>query len=126
MTLDEIKAAVERGDTVHWSNTLYRVIHDSVGQWLIICDANQSCIGLTWMDGVTMNGEPEQFFIATRVPCPNDCTRFGGKVPGHIYGSNWPWVPCQTCMGTMFVDVEPKRPDTEYDRIVRAEQRMNP
>ena len=34
------------------------------------------------------------------VPCPNDCARFGGKVPGHTYGSNWDWVPCQTCMGT--------------------------
>jgi hypothetical protein len=63
MTLDEIKAAVERGETVHWANTGYRVIKDSIGQWLIICDHNQSCIGLTWMDGVTMNGKPEDFFV---------------------------------------------------------------
>lgn len=27
--------------------------------------------------------------------CPNDCARFDGQVPGHEYGSNWPWVPCQ-------------------------------
>jgi hypothetical protein len=48
------------------------------------------------------DGKP---IIEIRVPCPNNCTRFDGKVPGHIYGSNWPWVPCQTCMGTMFVVV---------------------
>lgn len=27
--------------------------------------------------------------------CPNDCERFGGKVPGHTVGSAWQWVPCQ-------------------------------
>lgn len=24
-------------------------------------------------------------------PCPHDCARFGGKVPGHKRGSNWDW-----------------------------------
>lgn len=66
MTLDEIKAAVESGKTVHWASTAYRVIKDSIGQWLIICDHNRSCIGLTWMDGVTVNGRPDEFFIATK------------------------------------------------------------
>lgn len=32
-------------------------------------------------------------------PCPHDCERFGGKVPGHTRGSNWDWVPCE-CDGT--------------------------
>ena len=32
-------------------------------------------------------------------PCPHDCARFGGKVPGHVRGSNWAWVPCW-CNGT--------------------------
>lgn len=32
-------------------------------------------------------------------PCPHDCKRFGGKVPGHLRGSNWEWVPCW-CDGT--------------------------
>lgn len=49
---------------------------------------------------------------AVRVECPNNCTRFDGKVPGHIYGSNWPWVTCQTCMGTMFVEAV-RQPDNE-------------
>ena len=26
--------------------------------------------------------------------CPNECERFGGKVPGWTVGSNWDWVPC--------------------------------
>jgi hypothetical protein len=32
-------------------------------QWLIKCELNDHCIGLTWRDGVTMNGKPEDFFI---------------------------------------------------------------
>ena len=64
MTLNEIKAAVESGKIVHWVSPLYRVIKDSTGQWLIICDANQSCTGLTHRDGFTMNGSEDQFFAA--------------------------------------------------------------
>lgn len=62
MTLNEIKAAVEAGKTVHWKTPAYTVIHDSAGQWLI--HHPESCIGLTWQDGITMNGEPGDFFIA--------------------------------------------------------------
>jgi hypothetical protein len=64
MNLEEIKASVESGQTVHWANQAYRIIKDNVGQWLIKCDINDHCIGLTWRDGVTMNGEEEQFFVA--------------------------------------------------------------
>lgn len=63
MTLDEIKAAVLAGKKVHWANTAYRVIRDNIGQWLIVCDLNDHCIGLTWRDDVTVNGKPEQFFV---------------------------------------------------------------
>lgn len=63
MSLEEIKAAVEAGKTVHWASRIYRVVKDSLGQWLILCDMNSYCIGLTWRDGVTMNGKPEEFFI---------------------------------------------------------------
>jgi hypothetical protein len=63
MNLAEIKANVESGHTVHWASQSYRVIKDNIGQWLIKCDMNGSCIGLTWRDGVTMNGSEEQFFI---------------------------------------------------------------
>ena len=40
----------------------------------------------------------------------NDCTRFGGQVPGHTRGSNWDWVPCGDCNGTGLV--QPSGPQT--------------
>jgi len=66
MTLEEIKAAVDAGKTVHWANDGYRVIKDRIGQYLIAYgegtrDANYS--GLTWVDGVTMNGKPSEFYL---------------------------------------------------------------
>lgn len=63
MTLDQIKAAVEAGKTVCWSNRGYVVRKDSIGQWHIICTANDDCVGLTWKDGKTLNGEEGQFFV---------------------------------------------------------------
>ena len=63
MTLDEIKAAVNAGKCVCWANTGYQVVRDTADQWLIRCTDNDSCIGLTWRDGVTINGKPEDFFI---------------------------------------------------------------
>jgi hypothetical protein len=63
MTLSEIKNAVDAGLTVHWSNGLYRVLKDKVGQYLILCDQNDYCIGLTWKDGVTLNGKESDFYI---------------------------------------------------------------
>lgn len=63
MTLEEIKAAVNTGKTVCWSNYGYVVVHDQVGQWLIKFTPNNHCISLTHQDGVTMNGKPEDFFI---------------------------------------------------------------
>jgi hypothetical protein len=62
MTLEEIKAAVEVGKTVYWSNRSYRVVKGVADQWLIKCD-NGHCIGLTWTNGTTMNGKPEDFFV---------------------------------------------------------------
>ena len=63
MTLEEIKAAVESGKTVHWANDGYRVVKDGLGQWFIFCDNNKSAIGLTWKDGKTMNGKEKEFYI---------------------------------------------------------------
>ena len=63
MTLKEIKDAVLAGKRVCWSGKNYEVILDSVGQWLIRCVDNGYCIGLTWRDGVTMNGKPKEFFV---------------------------------------------------------------
>lgn len=66
MTLDEIKQAVQDGKTVHWSNELYDVICDRNGEYLIRCKMNDNYIGLTWRDGVTMNGKPSEFYVTNQ------------------------------------------------------------
>ena len=63
MNLEQIKQALARGDKVHWTNSAYDVILDNVGQYLIHCNLNDSCIGLTWRDGVTMNGDEDEFYL---------------------------------------------------------------
>jgi len=64
MNLQEIKAAVEAGETVHWVNQQYVVIKDTLGRFLIKCLTNDSCNGLTWTDGQTLNGKESQFYKA--------------------------------------------------------------
>ena len=73
MNLEEIKASVESGKTVHWAQDQYRVIKADNGGWLVMCDTNGHCIGLTHLDGVTMNGKEEDFFIGGK----NDFSKFG-------------------------------------------------
>lgn len=62
MTLQEIKDAIEAGKTVCWKHDGYGVVKGGSG-YLIVCLHNDYTIGLTWRDGVTMNGEPEDFFV---------------------------------------------------------------
>lgn len=64
MTLEDIKAAVDAGQTVHWSNTGYVVHKDRLGQYLITYLANRSCIGLTDRSGQRLNGKETEFFVA--------------------------------------------------------------
>jgi hypothetical protein len=52
-----IRQAVDEGKTVYADTLAYRVIKDSIGQYLIFCVLNDYCIGLTARDGVTLNGE---------------------------------------------------------------------
>lgn len=59
----EIKDAVDAGNNVYWANMAYRVISDNLGQYFIVCSLNDNAIGLTWMDGVTLNGWLIDFFI---------------------------------------------------------------
>lgn len=63
MTLTQIRAAIAAGKTVHWNNDGY-VITGSVGNELITFLWNGFSIGLTWMDGVTLNGKECDFYIA--------------------------------------------------------------
>ena len=62
MTLDHIKNCVDAGKTVHWKNSGYTVIKDRRGAYWIR-HHNGNCIGLTWVDGVTLNGEEADFFV---------------------------------------------------------------
>ena len=62
MKLTEIKQAIQEGKKVFWANTNYEVIKDNIGQYLIKCRLNGRCIGLTWLDNSTMNGEEKDFF----------------------------------------------------------------
>ena len=64
MTLDDIKAAVDAGQTVHWANTGYVVHKDQLSQYLITYVPNGSCIGLTDREGKRLNGKEVEFFIA--------------------------------------------------------------
>ncbi|QIK42263.1 hypothetical protein G8E03_15535 (plasmid) [Pontibrevibacter nitratireducens] len=64
MTLEDIKAAVDAGQTVHWANTGYVVHKDRLGQYLITYLPNGSCIGLTDREGHRLNGKEVEFFIA--------------------------------------------------------------
>ena len=64
MTLEDIKAAVDAGQTVHWANTGYVVHKDRLSQYLITYVPNGSCIGLTDRSGQRLNGKESEFFIA--------------------------------------------------------------
>ena len=64
MTLEDIKAAVDAGQTVHWANTGYVVHKDRLGQYLITYMPNGSCIGLTEREAHRLNGKSAEFFIA--------------------------------------------------------------
>ena len=64
MTLEDIKAAVDAEQTVHWANTGYIVRKDRLGQYLITYVPNGSCIGLTVRGGHGLNGKEAEFFIA--------------------------------------------------------------
>lgn len=64
MKLVEIRRAVDEGLVVHWQNTEYEVIRSSgYPAYLIRSRSTGHCIGLTWADGVTLNGREEDFFV---------------------------------------------------------------
>ncbi len=60
MTTKEIKDAVDAGQNVYWENLAYQVIKMK-GDYYIKMGSH--LIGLTWEDGKTLNGKPEDFFI---------------------------------------------------------------
>lgn len=62
----DIKNAVDVGRKVYWVTENYEVIKDRIGQYLIVWgrgSRGENAIGLTWLDGETLNGELHEFFI---------------------------------------------------------------
>ena len=61
MTLQEIKTSIENGQRVYRYNESYQVIKDNKDQYFIEFIPSNQFIGLTWLDGITLNGEEEHF-----------------------------------------------------------------
>ena len=74
MTLEQIKAAVESGKSVYYKSLSYQVKKSKSGRFDIVCEFNDFRMGLTWSNGRTVNGKPEDFFclpsILGRCDCP--------------------------------------------------------
>lgn len=64
MTAKEIQQAVNEGKTVHYQNDSYKVVKSKKGfpEWVIEFVSGHR-IGLTWDDGVTLNGNEKDFYI---------------------------------------------------------------
>jgi len=62
MTAKQIKSLVDQGKAVHWLSPQYRVIKNNAHDYVIECQLNGHCIGLTWSDGETLNGQPDDFY----------------------------------------------------------------
>lgn len=66
MSLEEIKAHVKAGETVYHQSQAYEVrcwsSKSGEDRFVILCTLNNHAIGLTWLDGVTVNGALEDFF----------------------------------------------------------------
>lgn len=63
MTLAEIKQAVDANKIVHWGNNNYIVSKNRFGDYYILCLSNKHSIGLTWADGITLNGLEDEFYL---------------------------------------------------------------
>ena len=68
-------------------------------------------------DGVVLHSpDDDKWWIFAGVvepgtECPECHNQFGGRMPGHVYGSNWDFVPCQTCKGTGLAPDATERPE---------------
>jgi len=81
---------------------------ESASTWETACeDVRESWQGTTaaMLDALLAVPVPllREIAAATK-PCET-CGQFAGSIhegqmPGHVYGSNWDWVPCQTCHGS--------------------------
>lgn len=64
-SVDEIKEMVLAGTKVFYQSQSYEVRYwPKNDSFVVVCTHNGHAIGLTWQDGVTLNGKLEDFFIA--------------------------------------------------------------
>jgi hypothetical protein len=64
MTLREIKKAIREGKEVCWKSTAYDVKHSVLhDQWMVVCNINESTVGLTTLTGGELIGSEADFFI---------------------------------------------------------------
>lgn len=59
-TFAAITAAVDAGEAVHWKNDGYKVTA-ARGDYFITCSTG-STVGLFWLDGVTSDYKPTDFY----------------------------------------------------------------
>jgi hypothetical protein len=63
MKVEEIKSRIDEGHRVFWHNDSYEVIKDNIGQYLIKCHFNGSCIGLHGRQTPpVLNGDESDFY----------------------------------------------------------------
>ena len=64
MTLHEIITSIIHGKKVFWKSSLYKVVGHGCDplDYYIVCQRNNNTIGLTWCDGVTLNGREKEFY----------------------------------------------------------------
>ena len=63
MNLKEIKLAIKFGCDVRWANDLYKVVKGKDNIYYVICSSNGYTTRLTHLDGKTLNGKEEEFYI---------------------------------------------------------------
>lgn len=52
----QLKNLVQTGLTIYWKSTNYIVKKDKIGQYLIICQSNNACVG------IESENDPQNFY----------------------------------------------------------------
>ncbi len=67
MNIEQVKEAIAQGKTVCVGSEAYEVKQAKNGLCDIVCKYNNSRVGLTWLDGKTLNCKESELFINERV-----------------------------------------------------------
>jgi hypothetical protein len=61
-SMRDVKDAVDAGKRVCWKQSNY-VVEKDAGGYIVRCTNNDHCVGLYWLDGVTTDYKPADFYI---------------------------------------------------------------